>query len=448
MQRTHCKIHITFFIIRNTISNLFKKTVTVGVVKGCSALVGFILIVVVSRALGAIEAGYFLLGYTLVFALSGFFRLGLDNVILRYMGAEGLSVTSQEFFNKGLLWICMFVLPFTCLVALSTGFIAEELLSKPDFAPVLSWFILALPPITLCSLIAIAFQGLNKTITAILFQNLGLSSIFIFSYFIIDNFSSPSSKAVLLAVIFSFSSILVFLIGVYVWFSQTNASFHVAKFRDKNLWAISSNLWAASTMIMLVQWSGILVASVFVTSEELAYLTAAQRTAMLAGFVLIVVNMIVAPRYARLWKQNKIMEMERLAIVSTRAMICLVLPVVLFVVIFPEWIMGLFGEGFEEGAPLLIIIILGQFVSVMTGSVGYLLTMSGHEKDFRRVTIIAGSLTMLLAFLLTMEWGGIGASYATAIGLSVQNLLAVYMVNKRLGFNTLNFFKKAKYGKV
>ncbi|MFP6788343.1 MAG: MATE family efflux transporter [Thalassolituus sp.] len=172
----------------------------------------------------------------------------------------------------------------------------------------------------------------------------------------------------------------------------------------------------------------------YVSSEDLAYLTAAQRTATLTSFVLMVVNMVVAPRYARLWKEGNIARIQKLANWSTRGMILFVTPIVTVMIFYPEMIMRLFGSEFEKGARLLSIITVGQFVNVATGSVVYLLNMSGHERDFRRVTFFAGPLTIILALVFTHFWGVLGAASATAIGLSVQNLLALAMVKKRLGF--------------
>lgn len=61
-------------------------------------------------------------------------------------------------------------------------------------------------------------------------------------------------------------------------------------------------------------------------------------------------------------------------------MIALAVPVLAFMVFFPEFLMGLFGEEYKVAAPLLQILAIGQFINVITGSVGYLLNMTGHEK--------------------------------------------------------------------
>jgi len=96
--------------------------------------------------------------------------------------------------------------------------------------------------------------------------------------------------------------------------------------------------------------------------------------------------------------------------------------------------MGLFGDEFIVAGNLLVIMAIGQFINVATGSVGYLLNMSGHERDFRRVTFFSGPLTVILSFILIDQYGVLGAAIATAVGLSLQNILALFMVRKRLGF--------------
>jgi len=96
--------------------------------------------------------------------------------------------------------------------------------------------------------------------------------------------------------------------------------------------------------------------------------------------------------------------------------------------------MELFGNGFEDAAVLLMILAVGQFVNVATGSVGYLLNMSGHERDMNLVTLFTGPLTIILVALLSNYYGVMGAAIATAVGVSVQNLGALVLVKVRMGF--------------
>jgi O-antigen/teichoic acid export membrane protein len=285
------------------------------------------------------------------------------------------------------------------------------------------------------TLLSSGFQAYYRITAVTWFQSLGLSSLFLtmctIAYVLYGNVIFNVQYA---AWFYVLSAILTCIWALIAWHRQIKGNWGRLNFNDKHLWNSASNLWAASTMSLAVQWSGVLIAGAFVSSADIAFLSAAQRTAMLTSFVLMVVNMVVAPRYARLWQENKISEIQHLAKWSTRGMLILAAPIVAVMVFLPEFIMGLFGDEFKVAGKLLAIMAIGQFINVATGSVGYLLNMSGHEKDYRRVTFFAGPLTVILCFILINQYGVLGAAIATAVGLSIQNLGALYMVKQRLGF--------------
>jgi O-antigen/teichoic acid export membrane protein len=96
--------------------------------------------------------------------------------------------------------------------------------------------------------------------------------------------------------------------------------------------------------------------------------------------------------------------------------------------------MQLFGKEFTAAAPLLVALSLGQLVNVATGSVGFLLLMSGHEKTMKYITIVSGVISITLLVTLSQWYGVLGAAWAMAIGLAIQNLAALYFVKRHLGF--------------
>lgn len=405
--------------------------------KTAAAFAAFALTALVTRNMPNDEAGLFLLGFTLIAVLSIFFRLGLDNVILRFMSAHGTDEFAQEKLNRGLLWIATAVIPATVLGMVLSEPIAAYVFNKPAFAEVLFWMLPALPAMALFFLLSFAFQAQHRVVMTTLFQNLGISTLFIAGFGYLWYQQPDAINAVTSAQVYAVAAASIFIAAIVLWLSQRNIKFKLVGYHDSELTRASMNLWMASIMSLAVQWSGILIAGAMLPAEEVAQLTAAQRTAMLTSFVLMVVNMVVAPRYARLWKEGNIERVQYLAKWSTRGMIAMVLPVVAVMMIWPEKVMGLFGDGYEEAAVLLMILAAGQFVNVATGSVGYLLNMSGHERDFNRVTLATGPLTIVLAFTLTMKFGVIGTVLATSVGISIQNLVAMVLVKRRLGFYAL-----------
>jgi len=411
------------------------KTAIAGATKAATAFIAFFMTAAVTRTLGAEESGLFLLAISILAFLSVFFRLGLDNVVLRLISAGQGSPKSIGAMSTGLITSLAIGLLATLLVFLNADVIANAVFSKPEFAPVLSIMIWVLPLMLVFMLLSFGFQAFYRVVAATWFQNLGLYSLFLLLFILVYAFSDSAilnlgnvSLFYLCAAAFSC------LLALVLWHRQIKGNWGTINIKDKPLWSSASNLWAASTMSLAVQWSGVLIAAVFVSSADIAYLSAAQRTAMLTSFVLMVVNMVVAPRYARLWQENKISEIQRLAKWSTRGMVMLAAPIVAAMIFLPELIMGLFGDEFKVAGNLLAIMAIGQFINVATGSVGYLLNMSGHERDFRRVTFFSGPLTVILSFILIDQYGVLGAAIATAVGLSLQNILALFMVRKRLGF--------------
>ena len=399
-----------------------------------AAFIAFGLTALVTRNMPNDEAGLFLLGFSLLAVLSIFFRLGLDNVVLRFLSAHGTDAFAQEKLNRGILWIVTLSVPATIVGMFSSELIATYIFNKPAFGPVLFWILPALPAMAVFFLLAQAFQAQHRVVVTTIFQNLGVSSVFILGFGYIWYEQPQLLSSITAAVTYSVAALIMFLAAIITWFGQRHVRFSLKGYGDGELYTASVNLWIASNMTLLTLWSGILIAGAMVPAEELAQLSAAQRTATLTSFVLMVVNMVVAPRYAHMWKKGDIAGIRRLAKWSTRGMIAMVTPVVAIMILVPEKLMSLFGDGFEEAGMLLSIMAVGQFINVATGSVGYLLNMSGHEKDMRRVTLFAGPLTIVSAFLFTYEWGVTGAAAATALGVGVQNLAALMMVKRRLGF--------------
>jgi O-antigen/teichoic acid export membrane protein len=141
-----------------------------------------------------------------------------------------------------------------------------------------------------------------------------------------------------------------------------------------------------------------------------------------------------------MYNQGKINQLKNYARHATFLMTLVALPVTLIIFIFPDTIMAVFGKDFIEAVWPLRILAIGQFINVITGSVGSLLVMSGHEKDMRNIRIVNGVLSIALALILTPWLGMIGSALSSAISLASFNLMAVGQVKKRLGFNTMSIF--------
>jgi O-antigen/teichoic acid export membrane protein len=424
-------------------SSFLKQAGFAFVVRILGACAGFLMALVIAKSLSPSESGVFFLGFAVLSVLGTLSTLGLTTAFVRFVGAYSAD-NNWSIVNgivvKGLKATFLVSAVVMLLLFLFSSLINEMFFNKAGLGDVLSLLAFAIPFYAIYLIIGFAFQGLHKPIVSVFLQNISCQILVVaalVSFVLFDLRLNVAS----VAKVFMFSTLVTCCFAVYLWFSREESKIAADYSKTSELIGSAKPLWWMMLMGILVQWSGQLICGVFVSAEDLAFFSVAQRTAMLASFVLIAVNLVAAPRFAASAKQGEISVLRATSLFCSRIMLLFATPVLIVMLCVPHFFMGLFGEEYKQAAPLLQILIIGQFINVITGSVGFLLNMSGHEKDMRNVVFISGSLAVVLSLILIPLYGVTGAAIATAIALASQNLLAVYKVKQRLGFNTLNIFK-------
>jgi O-antigen/teichoic acid export membrane protein len=155
----------------------------------------------------------------------------------------------------------------------------------------------------------------------------------------------------------------------------------------------------------------------------------------LVGFVPIVlqsVNQIFSPVIADLHARQDQATLRRLFQTLTKWSLGLTLPLAAVMIIFAPVLMRVFGRDFERGWPILVIGTIGQLVNCGVGSVGYLLLMSGHQRDLVRVQVFMAVATVVLGILLIPKWGILGAAAVAALANLLSNLWYLLEVHRKL----------------
>lgn len=412
--------------------DIFFASALAFVVRILGAIAGFVATFFIARELGAVESGYYFLAFSVISILAAVSRLGMDNTVIRFIGGGA----QKGVMEKALLASGLFSLSVSFALYFFASILSERVFAKPELTPVFRSVSLGVLGMALFSLAANALQALHRVTASIFILNICVNLMLIASLL-----SGVVGNAAQLASFYSAAALANVIVGiVFFYYLKPKASGGIIQW--KVIWASCLPLWAVTIMSQLVQWSGQFIAGAYVGSELVAQLAVAQRTAMLASFVLVAVNLVVAPRFAALHRKGDSAGLEILALMSVKLIGLMALPVIGVMLLFPNWLMGFFGDDFSDGARLLQILAVGQFVNAITGSVGYLLMMSGHERDMRNVTLISGATALLLTWALTMAFGATGNAVGTAVAVATQNLLAVYFVKKRLGFNTLAIWRR------
>jgi O-antigen/teichoic acid export membrane protein len=184
-------------------------------------------------------------------------------------------------------------------------------------------------------------------------------------------------------------------------------------------------------------WSATIILGTLGQVSEIGIFQVANRTAVLIAFLLTSINTIAAPKFASLYYKGEMQALSKSARQSSALMVLAVTPLLVLMIIFPRTILGLFGPDFGDGALLLRLLSIGQFINVATGSVGYLLMMTGHERILNLNITIAAIIHLCLCLWLIPQMGALGAAIATALPIALVNLLSAYFVYAKLRIVTI-----------
>lgn len=392
--------------------------------------------IVVARRLGVDGAGLFFLALTVVTFASVLGRLGLDSAVVRFVASAQVSgrwSRVRGIARRAVLLAFLASLALAAAVALSADWAARVLFDEPDLTGPLLWMALGIVPLALTRLGAQLLKGLKR----IFFSQITLAVV-----------PAASIPAVLVlggsygtqgaAAGYAGAAALAALLGLGLWRVALTGHPGAADTGDLSpLMQAARPLFVLDVLNLILSWSAPFLIGVWRPASEVALYNVAHRTAFLTTLMLTAVNSIAAPKFAELYHRKDLDSLGSTARNSARMMALLALPVLLVFVAFPGFVMGLFGPGFEVGAGVLVILAVGQFVNVSTGSVGFVLIMTGRERTARTNAAVAAGVSIALQVVLIPRFGAYGAAVATAVSVAMLNLTAAYLVYRSLGIWTL-----------
>jgi len=148
-------------------------------------------------------------------------------------------------------------------------------------------------------------------------------------------------------------------------------------------------------------------------------------------------NLVVAPRFAAFHEKKQTEELQKLATYTARMIIVMTLPVLVIFVAFGEIIIEtIFGFEYTSAHLPLIILGVGQFSGGCFGAMIVLLNMTGNESVMARGLALAAALNVIMNLVLIPLFGIVGAALATALSITIFNLMMWNAAMRLLRINT------------
>lgn len=399
------------------------------IIRSVGAVAALAMTWVLTRQFGAETSGIFFLAFTIVTFAGTLSRAGLDATIVRFVGAagslgEGVRIT--DVLRKAVI----FSAPLTVFASLSLFFCADliafYIFDKPALSATLRAMCFALVGMNSLTLFGMGLQGLRQTVSSVITLKIAAPLICILVLATVPT-DDIGAAALYYAVAAALAGILGF--AVFVKLKPKNNQGSVMQWTT--LTASSRPLWAGLIAQQITLFSSQVLCGIWLSAGDVAILTVAQRVAMLTSFILLAVNMVVAPRFAALHNEGKKEELQRLTIDTTKLMLLVGTPVAVLVLFLADSLMGQFGEGFDSGGLALQVITLGQLVNIATGSANILLISTGNEDALKKSHYAGAAGVLIAGVTLIPEYGVVGGAAATACAIATQNLLTVFFVKKR-----------------
>lgn len=238
----------------------------------------------------------------------------------------------------------------------------------------------------------------------------------------------------------------VFVSMAVVTLLGTVAVFQIFSGREKNgkvdenagigkLLRLSFPMFLSGAMGTLMTQTDILMLGLFLSVSDVGIYSIAVKLAMLNGFILSSVNVVVASKYARLHAaENQRHLMRQVARQTSKMIFWATLPIAIVLVVFGANILALFGDVFPAGYPTLLVLVIGQFFNAISGSVAYFLNMTGYQSLYNYIMMAAAAANIGLNLLLIPLYGILGAAIASTAVVLLWNGLCLWFIYRRFGF--------------
>ncbi len=192
-------------------------------------------------------------------------------------------------------------------------------------------------------------------------------------------------------------------------------------------WRFTSNQAATYLNSTIELW----LAGLILSRVDVSQFGAAQRLALLLVIPLTSLQVVFAPVVSRLLVRDEDQKLERLvrtgATMATAATAIIWIPMLVIPATLLNWV---FGPGFSDAAPILLLLTAGNLANVLVGLCGTVLIMSHHEGSVATVQWCGVGARVIFGTTAALVFGVIGLGVSAAV-VTVGVFAAMWLVTQR-----------------
>ena len=424
-----------------SIKDILNKSSRVFTLRIISIISGFFLMYLITNIYGAEGMGIFALSQTILMIMVMLSVFGTDTASLKY-SSEHFSNNNYIKLNSFYFSIFKFVIILSLFISIIIFFIKGELsdfFNKNLLNHSLFFISLSILPMSFININSESLRGIGKysLFTAFRYVLIPIFTIlFIYIYGDSSNILIPIKAYAISVCIVSFLSFTFWLkeIEFFKYFSNINSNLNdVIKY--------SFPVLISNSMLLLIQWIDIIILGYFETSYTVGIYSVIMKISLFSSVILFSINSIVASEFSKLYSLDKMDDLRVLIKKSSKIIFFITIPILILIVCFSEFILGYFGFEFTMANKTLHILIAGQFVNILCGSVGYILMMTEKQNIFKNIMIFATCVNIILNIVLIPIYSINGAAIASSISLILWNVISFSYIYRKYNISTIWFIK-------
>lgn len=407
-----------------------------------SAIMGFVLTIVLARTLGDIGSGVVLQAvavFTIVLSLA---RAGMDSVAIWILPRLAVSDPARVRGTVGLMFLVTALSGTICAIgtiALAPNFAltgdshASEVASAVSIA---GWFL----PIGALLLVALAAtRGLGGIVPYVSVGSVGLPLVRPLAVWLVAiaggsfaavtlAWAAPLPVALIAAVL-----VLRFQIKRHERVGDVRGAWSVNPALRKSVFAYALPRTLSAGLEQSLIWLDVIMVGILAGSAAAGIYGGASRFVAAGLIIDTALRIVVSTRFSSLLHQNKIAEVESLYRTAATWLVLFSTPVYLVLAVFAPVVLSWLGPGFDQGAQSLAILCVGAILTLAAGNIHSVLLMSGRSgwAAFNKVVVlvvnIAGNL--ILVPLIGIN----GAAISWAASMMIDAVLASIEVRRFIG---------------
>jgi O-antigen/teichoic acid export membrane protein len=202
---------------------------------------------------------------------------------------------------------------------------------------------------------------------------------------------------------------------------------------------VSLPLLLIDGMQILLKRTDIIMIGAILGSNDAGIYSAASQISNFVVFALLAINATLAPMISELYHTGRGRELQRIIMLASRVIFVFTLVVSIILAVSGEFMLSLFGQDFTIAFVPLLILLTGQVVNSLAGSVGLIMTMTSHQNPAGAIIVVSTAANITLNALLIPLFGLAGAAISTAFTMALWNIAMLTFVRRKIGINSTIF---------